>query len=456
MKRQSSVDNPCMGNRRSQDDEHIFFYPGPLQLVYGSESPIKVADIARHIASAKKRRRNINHLSFIGSSFHEGTRTVFQMLGKKLRKIKHIKALSISNIPDFGNIELLSLAPFLNSSKSLRTLDLSGASFNGTAVNEIQRFFRRNSSLEVLNLGDNQCLGDDGVESIIGSLESNTKKKKKLQVLALNNCGIGNRSLSSISTFITQGNGRNLVVLELSNNVISDDGARMLGQVLKSNRSLHTLSLQCNTEITDLGASSILSSLGIYKASSINMIVGSNHVLKSLNLEGCNISSNLLNQVKQLSAQSQSKLLSTENGVIRLKVSDFLENKHCGVVLEEYDLELMPYILAFIGKSGVTTLYQTIKSMPVLCYRYSPQVKSLTNEKTVDNLFKLPTQSRRMRRYYDLLSRQISRHMKMVRYQDRRVRNKHEASSVSIRSNKSNKKRSLSSNTQLYFTTFTL
>ena len=56
MQRQASVDSPCMGNRRSQDDEHIFFHPGPVQLVYGSESPIKMADIARHLASAKKRR----------------------------------------------------------------------------------------------------------------------------------------------------------------------------------------------------------------------------------------------------------------------------------------------------------------------------------------------------------------------------------------------------------------
>ena len=454
MERQASVDNPCTGNRRSQDDEHIFFYPGPIQLIYGSESPIKLADVATHLASAKKRRRNINHLSFIGSTFNEGTRTVFQIIGKKLRKIKHIKALTISNVPDFGNVELLSLAPFLNSTKSLRTLDLTGVSFNGTAVDEIQRFFRRNSSLEILNLGDNQCLGDDGVESIISSLESNTKKKSKLQVLGLNNCGIGYRGLSSLSTFITQGNGRNLTVLELSNNIIDDEGARMLGQVLKSNRSLHTMNLQNNTEITDVGVSSILSSLGVHEATSINMIVGSNHVLKSLNLEGCNISSNLLNQVTRLSAQS--RLLSTENGVIRLKVSNYLKYTECGVALEEYDLELMPYILAFIGKSGVTTLIHTLKSMPILYSQYSPQVKSLTNEKTVDNLFKLPSQSRRVRKYYDLLSRQVSRHTKMVRYQDRRMRNKHEASSVSIRSNKSNKKISLSSNTQLYFTTFTL
>jgi len=454
MERQASV-NPCMGNRRSQDDEQIFFYPGPIQLVYGSESPIKVADIAKHLASAKKRRRNINHLSFIGSTFNEGTRTVFQMLGKKLRKVKNIKALTISNIPAFGNVELLALAPFLNSSKRLRVLDLSGASFNGTAVNEIQRFFRRNSSLEVLNLGDNQCLGDDGLKSIVSSLESNTKKKNKLQVLALNNCSVGYKGLSSLSTFITKGNGRNLTVLELSNNTVCDDGARILGNVLKSNRSLHTLSLQNNTEITDLGASSVLSSLGIHKATSVNMIVGSNHVLKSLNLEGCNISSNLLNQVKRLSAQS--KLLSTENGVIRLKVSDYyLKNAQCGVALEEYDLELMPYILAFVGKSGSTTLlHVTLKSMPILYSQYSPQVKSLTNEKTVDNLFKLPTQSRRMIKYYDLFSRQVSRHTKMVRYQDRRMHNKHEASLVSIRNNKSNKKRSLS-NTHLSITTFTL
>ena len=184
------ADNPCVGNRRSQDDDTIFFYPGPIQLIYGSESPIHLADIVRHISSAKKRRRNIDHLSFLECQFYDDTRTVFATLGKKLRRVKNSKELSICGIHNVGNQEIISLAPLLNSSNSLRTLDLTGGTFDVIAINAIQRLFRRNnSSLEVLNLSDNSCLGDDSVETIMSSLQSGgqgeKKKNNNLQVLAL-------------------------------------------------------------------------------------------------------------------------------------------------------------------------------------------------------------------------------------------------------------------------------
>lgn len=456
--------NPCKYNRRSsQDDDEIFFHPGPIQLVYGTEKPILLADITRHILSTKKRRRNIDHLSFMGCQFSESTRTVFKTLGKKLRRSKaKVREFSISGIPEIGNEEILSLAPFLNSSKLL-SLDLTGAAFNITAIKGIRNFFGRNTLLE-LNLGDNPCLGDDGVQLIISSslqigngASRGKKKNNKLQVLALENCGIGHMGVSSISTLLTQ--GTSLRVLELSNNMIGDVGAKVLaasiediplttlglnntgigdmgagafGHVLKSNnRYLHTLSLQGNEGITKVGAFSLLEA--VYNTSSIKTIVDSNHTLKNLNMRGCSgIDSNLVKLASQLSARG--RLLSTQNAVIRFKVTTYLSQKaEFGIALEDFDIELMPHILSFVSKSnGMSSLFNTLKSMPQLFKQYSPQggeAISLNKEKQplhTNNLFKLPSTSKRLRKYYARYAFQIPKHHSMPQNQGRGVRTKRE------------------------------
>ena len=472
------ADNPCVGNRRSLDDDTIFFYPGPVQLIYGSESPINLADILRHISSAKKRRRNIDHLSFLECQFHDDTLTVFATLAMKLRRVKSIKELSICGILNVGNEEIISLAPLLNSFISLRSLELTGGTFDVAAINAIQRFFRRNnSSLEVLNLSDNSCLGDESVETIMTSLQSGGQGKKKnnnLQILALEGCGLGHSAVSSISTFMSQGGGSSLRVLELSNNIIGDRGAEILassigsghrleelnmnnanigdlgcmalGQVLKSNNSssLHTLSLQNNDDISDIGAIGLLDA--VYNTTSIKTIIESNHNLKNLNLRGCTrMSSRLLQFTIQLSAHG--RLLVTKNDIIRNKISTYLKNMNadCVMALEDYDLELMPHILSFIGSlNGISSLFHTLRSMPLLYTQHSPQpTKSLNNEDDKENeepvnetnLFKLPAPSK-TRKYFTIHDTRVPRHCIMCRYQDHRAGNKHETSQVSSRNNK--------------------
>ena len=469
------ADNPCVGNRRSQDDDTVFFYPGPIQLIYGSESPIHLADIVRHISSAKKRRRNIDHLSFLECQFYDDTRTVFATLGKKLRRVKDIKELSICGIHNVGNDEIISFAPLFNSSNSLRSLDLTGGRFDVTAINAIQRFFRRNnSSLEVLNLSDNSCLGDESVENIMSSLQSGgqqgKKKNNNLQVLALEGCGLGHSAVSSISTFMTQGGGSYLRVLELSNNMIGNKGAEILassigchplaelnlnnanigdlgcmalGQVLKNNTSLHTLSLQNNMNISDIGASYLLDA--VYNTTSIKTIIESNHTLKNLNLRGCTrMSPRLLQFTIQLCAHG--RLVVTKNDIIRNKISTYLKNKNtdCGMALEDHDLELMPHILSFIARfNGISSLFHTLKSMPLLYTQHSFQpAKSLNseddkeNEEPVNetNSFKLPAPSK-MKKYFTIHDTRVPRHCLMCRYQDHRAGNTHETSQVSSTNN---------------------
>jgi len=458
--------------------EDLLYYPGPIELIYGAESPVATKDVARHISSARKRRRPIQHLGFLGCRFHDGTPAVFRTLGKKLRRVKSIEELAINGVPDVGNEELASLAPFLNANSTLRSLDLTGATFNNTAIKEVRPFFRRNSTLEVLVLGENQCVGDEGVDTIVSALQAG---RGRLQVLAIESCGVGHKGASSISNFMCR-TGSSLRVLELSNNNIGDAGAETLvetitrghclghlglnnadigdrgalsfGELLKCNRSLHTLSLQNNTGITNVGASSLLKA--VYNTDSIKTIIGSNHVIRDLNLRGCSrISPDLLQLSTQLCAHS--RMLSKKEDVIRWKISKHMTNAECGVALEDFALELMPRILAFVGKAnGMTSLFHTLKSMPLLFTHYdpeAPQTKSLDEEEeepantTFLEQFKLS--SRRARKYYAIFADLVPKRSSMIRYQDRRMRNKHEPS-VSASNNSQHNLSSTGGNTTIF------
>ena len=443
------------------DDDELY-HPGPIELVYGDESPINISGVLRHISSARRRHR-IQHLHFLGCQFVDGTRNAFRTIGKKLRRTNNVHELAINNVPDVGNEELTSLAPFLNANTTLRSLDLTGASFNASAINEVKPFFRRNSSLEVLVLGENQCVGDEGVDAILSALQSG-RGRKRLRVLAVEGCGVGIKGVSSISDFMTTtGVGSSLRVLELSNNNIGDAGGKILaeaiknghalghlglnnaelsngaaiafGEVLRSNRSLHTLSLQNNTGITNVGVSSLLKA--IHNTDSIKDIIGSNHVLRNLSLRGCNrVHRELLQLATQLSAHI--RLLSSKDEVIRLKISTHLKNAEGGLALEEFDLELMPHILAFVGKSnGMNSLFHTLKSLPVLYSQYDhpQQAKKTLEEEDIPSkknsnfLGQFKPSSRRARKHYSVFVRSVPRRSSMIRYQDRRIRNRHESRS---------------------------
>lgn len=383
---------------KSLDDirEEVFYQPGPIELLYGAESPIKLADIARHIAAAKKQGRTIQNLSFLGCQFYDGTSKAFRTLGRKLRRVKNIKELVVNGVPNVGNDELVSLAPFLNVNSTLRSLELTKATFDTTTIDGVLcPFIRRNSSLEVLVLGDNKCIGDEGAKAIATALQQVVRRGSRLRVLAMDACGVGRRGALSISNFMQQqrlGVGDYLRVLELSNNDVGDAGAQALVEsilkcghrighlglnnagigdcgalsfvkLLKYNRSMHTLSLQHNTRITDVGAASLLKT--VYDTDSIKTIIGSNHVL-NLNLRGCNrISPTLLGIITKLCAQCRKR--SKNEDIIRMKISKYMANVEDGMALEEFDLELMPHILVFISKAtGITTIFHTLKTTPIL------------------------------------------------------------------------------------------
>jgi len=463
-------------------DPFLYHHPGdPLELIYGSESPVRLSYVSRHLSSARKRRRPIDHIGFLGCHFRaadNAAATFFRALGRKLRRVSVSGGLSICGMPDVGDDEVESLAPFFDGdpgpsspggASSLRSLDLTGSTITagGIETGPLGRFFRRSSSLEALAVGENPGLGDDGASAVAEALACGGGR---LRVLSMEGCGIGMRGASSISAYVSHPTGAMLRVLELGRNEVGDAGAGMLAdalvggrgersgrhwlvrlgltdagigdagalalaEALASNRSLIALSLRDNVGITDVGAFGLL--WAIYDDASVEKIVQSNHVLSDLDLRGCGrMSPHSLEKAAHLTALF-GRLPCNEDEIVRLKVSAHLENSGHGMVLEGYDLELMPHILACVGKSGMTSLFNTLKGVPNLYMRNDPQVKCLAEderitegerygEKNTTFFDRLKLSSRRSRKVYYTFVRQIPRRCSMLRHQDRRIWNGHE------------------------------
>ncbi|KAL7490940.1 hypothetical protein ACHAWT_001127 [Skeletonema menzelii] len=448
----------------SSDDDLLFLHPGPVDLIYGAENPLRTELVARHLSSVRRRRKRIQHLSLLGSELVD-PEGIFRLLGKKLKKF-NVKELAINQIP-MSNQELISLAPFLNGTKTLKTLDLSGAAFDAKALQEIRCFFMKNTSLEVLNLGDNQCVGDEGA-AVVSALQEG---RAALRTLSMKGCGLGNSGVASISKVL--GKCPSLRILELSNNSIGDAGVELLAETIKSqscqleflglnsvevgdrgvlvladavknNRSLTSLSLQNNRGITSFGAAHLLKST--FNTQSLQSILAGNHVLTNVDIRGCSrIGESLLKLAEEL--------LSTEgmatHQVIRFKVSKYTEKKGNGIALEGFDPKLLPHILSFVGQTnGLSYLFQSIRSMPPLHSQYELSPKA--EEVKLDDFLASLKAAKRAKKVYERYVSSFPKQRSIMRYQGGRRPNKHEAPMKSLSCN--NKfKNSLSSQRNLLY-----
>ncbi|KAL3826568.1 hypothetical protein ACHAXA_003632 [Cyclostephanos tholiformis] len=437
------------GGHHRAFDHFLNHRPGhPLELIYGSEAPVRLSDVTRHLSSARKRR--IDHIAFFGCRFQtpdgvEGrgdpadAAPFFRALGRKLRRVSVSGGLSICGMPNVGDDEVESLAPFFDEgtisssgrgASSLRSLDLTGSRITAKVIKggPLGRFFRRSSSLEALAMGENPGLGDEGATAVAEALMCGGGR---LRHLSLEGCGISDVGACSISAYL--GNRTTVLhVLELGRNDVGDYGALSIAAAIRSNRSLVRLGLN-EGGISDVGASGLLES--IFDDASIERIVRSNHVLKDIDLRGCSgMSSHLLQKAIHISAIARSQW--TEEEIIRLKVSAHIKNSHCGVVLEEYDLELMPHILAFVGKTcGMTSLFNTLQNMPNI-YSKNDSLKCLAEdvpitedeqhkEKNTPFLDQSNLSPRKTKRFYTSFADRIPRRCSMLRHQNCRVRNGH-------------------------------
>lgn len=107
------------------------------------------------------------------------------------------------------------------------------------------------------------CLDDCNVPD--GKYDAIFEQTSQLKYLSLNRCNIDNTTCKALAAKIDVGcAGSALLVLELGSNLISDRGAKALGESLRRNRRLLHLNLSGNN-ITDAGVSAMLSHLMEFK-----------------------------------------------------------------------------------------------------------------------------------------------------------------------------------------------
>lgn len=424
-----------------ETNDHVAYFPGPISLIFGSESPISSNDIAplfpNHnqsmLSCAVTTRQYIRNLSLLGCKF-VNTKEVFRLLGKTMRREKHIKELSVcGTIPKLGNEELRHLAHGLSKNSNLAVLDLTGGDFDAGGLAALKPFFQKNRSLEVLSLGENENIRDGGIRVILSSLMLH-----KLRVLNLESCGISRFEDTSLLQHV----GPSLRVLELSHNEIHDTGVENLAEYIRSdscqleylglknatvgdcgllgladalttNRTLHTLNLQNNVNITDIGASCLLKT--IYNTeNSIGSVVSSNHILKDIDLKGCvKISQGILYNICAMSNQA-----------VQFKVSKYFEKFGCVSALGALDSLLLPNILSFVGKKNtLDVLFHTVKSIPLLYNQVN--VESSKKDESIPFRLECKSTTRRLRRY-DFFFCLIPKVRLTIRSMDGRSRCKHE------------------------------
>ncbi len=455
----------CMQRQNSSEDDVLFLSPGPVDLIYGCEAPIPTEVVARNLSSVRRRRKRINHFSFLSSEFVD-SEGLFRLLGKKLKKL-YVRELAINHImPRLRNDELISLSSFLNGNKTLRSLDLSGARFDAKALQEIRSFFEKNRSLEVLVLGDNECVGDEGAEIVVSSTLHNGKGA--LRTLSMQGCGLGLQGSASIANLLCFCSS--LRTLELSKNKIGDAGVELLAQSIKSpscqleilglnsvelgdrgvlnladavkTSSLISLSLQ-NNLVTSFGAKHLLKTT--YNDTSLQAILGSNHVLTNLNFRGCSrIGPCLLSLTEELVFKGVPTYQ-----VIRSKVSKFMQRGR--LVLDHFDLELLPHILSFVGQTGgLNGLFQSVKSMPSLHAQYDLPVRRKLAGKEGTSTFTDFIESlktpRKAKKLFERCTASVPKRRSMIRREDRRHSCKHETriKSLSLNTNESSSNNILS------------
>lgn len=463
----------CMQRQNSSEDDVLFLSPGPVDLIYGSEARIPTEVVARNLSSVRRRRKRIGHFSFLSSEFVD-SEGLFRLMGKKLKKF-YVRELAISHImPSMRNDELVSLSSFLNGNRNLRSLDLSGARFDAKALQEIRSFFEKNRSLLVLNLGDNECVGDEGAEIVVSSTLHN--EKGALRTLSMQGCGLGHQGSASIANLLCC--CPSLRTLELSKNKIGDVGVELLAQSIKStscqleilglnsvelgdrgvliladavntNRSLISLSLQ-NNFVTSFGAKHLLKTT--YDDTSLQAILGSNHVLTNLNFRGCSrIGPCLLFLTEELVFE---KGLPTYQ-VIRSKVSKFMQRGR--LVLDHFDLELLPHILSFVGQTGgLNGLFQSVKSMPSLHAQYDLPVRRKLAGKEGTSTFtdfieSLKTTSQKAKKVFERLTASVPKRRCMIRREDRRHSCKHETRKKSLSLNNESSSNNIPSTRSITF-----
>ncbi|XP_043288765.1 leucine-rich repeat-containing protein 34-like [Venturia canescens] len=138
--------------------------------------------------------------------------------------------------------------------RTLTTIKLPNCHINAFGISQIGQMLKGVGCVRDLNLDMNPNIQENYY--LLCSPSGN------LRYLSLKYCNIGDTGIGKIADELKYRNDQSpkLLALNVANNRFGDEGARKIGQMLHTNRSLQSLVLTGN-RITDLGAEFVIQEL---------------------------------------------------------------------------------------------------------------------------------------------------------------------------------------------------
>ena len=342
----------------------------------------------------------------------------FSRLGASIGENTHLTSLKI-NIADVCTINK-DFFRGLKQNSSIRDLQLvcQNHSIVGGVIHEILKAYQENNNLSSLGIvrADLQNGGGNIITTILTrftnltciSLMNNGIADQlllqivdairghiiSLEMLSLRENGIGNVGCGALSTLLQDPNC-NLRTLDLSNNVITDNGAIALANSLSNNTKLKHLFLSHNQEISR--SVKDIFSRALCNTSCINSIYSSNHTLENLSLHR--------SRGDKLRFLLQQNRGTNKSHVAIKKILKY----HPNIDMEPFfewntegeggrDLKALPYVVAWFERAGeavaddeeesvvvdvrkLSAIYQFAQEMPLLFVPVSQNIKNSKKRK---------------------------------------------------------------------------
>ncbi|KAI1314832.1 T-complex-associated testis-expressed protein 1 [Mortierella claussenii] len=176
-----------------------------------------------------------------GHSFDEMTA---KSLASALEHNTTLERLNIGN-DHLGNNEAVVkiISDGLAENRGLIRLDLENKGFGGhheTSVQYLADALDKNTTLQELNLARNK-LTDQDIEVLCKTLSQSNKTLQKLDLCLNSFTELGTRSVAALLASQNQAEQGGLTEIDLSDNEVTEEGGRAIGQALESNQVLQRL-----------------------------------------------------------------------------------------------------------------------------------------------------------------------------------------------------------------------
>lgn len=285
---------------------------------------------------------NNTHLNMVDLGIRGLTNETMTLLFEELTGCASLHHLYL-NHNDFGIVGIRCMLPFLESSSTLHTLNLTSCRNVDTDCFELVMSTLDGKSVKELYLGG--CNITD-----VSALD--TYNLPNLQRLNLSGNSFGREGCRTISNLL-QRESAALKHLFLNNTGMGDQEAEMIASSLKRNTKLEELNLKRNN-ITETGCLAFFKLLN--DISSIDNTYNSNHTLKTVDIAEY-VTSDLLDSISEACIENRRGRNIGRSKVVRTQLKGQNREKYCKLqgiqcpsnVFADIELVLLPDILALIG-----------------------------------------------------------------------------------------------------------